>query len=47
MPDYGDPSVNLAYRSIVVHCKTPEDFEKFKSIINEPITDKTKYVWYK
>jgi hypothetical protein len=47
MPDYGDPSVNLPYRSILVHFKTESDLEKFKSTIDENITDKTKYVWYK
>lgn len=35
-----------AYRTIFLHFKTNEDVEKFSRLVNQTITDKTKFIWY-
>jgi len=35
-----------AFRSIAVHFKTSEDAISFAALIEQPITDKTRYLWF-
>ena len=45
MPEFTQED-KMGYRSIIVHTHDKDAFEKFKQIIGQPITEKTKYVWY-
>jgi hypothetical protein len=37
---------NVQARQIVIHFKSAEDVQQFAELIAQPITDKTKYIWY-
>ena len=45
MPNYSSED-QTAFRDIIVHFKTPEDVKAFAELIDQSITEKTKYVWY-
>ena len=34
------------YQSIIIHFETKEDVAKFAKLLDQTITDKTKYLWY-
>jgi len=44
MPDY--ESVSRGVKVLVMHFQTEEDVTKFQALIGQPITDKTKYIWF-
>jgi hypothetical protein len=46
MPEYGNALKNQALRTIFVHFKTNEDVIKFAELINQKITNETKYIWF-
>jgi hypothetical protein len=46
MPEYGDGKANEAYRTIYVHFTNPDDVKNFAELTDEPITDKTRFIWY-
>jgi hypothetical protein len=39
-------NVDVQARQIVIHFKSAEDVQQFAELIAQPITDKTKYIWY-
>jgi hypothetical protein len=45
MPEFA-PSAESTFQSIHVHFATKEDVSRFAKLIEQTITDKTKYVWY-
>lgn len=47
MPDYGNPDLKKPYRTINVHFENQAQVEAFATTINEKITDKTKFIWFK
>lgn len=47
MPDYGDPNMKKPYRTINVHFEDKAQVSAFAKLVNEPITDKTKFIWFK
>lgn len=47
MPDYGDPSKKKPFRTIQVHFENQVQVDAFANTINEPITGKTKFIWFK
>jgi hypothetical protein len=47
MPEYKcEAKFKKEYASVIVHCKTEADFDEFKKLIDQPITKKTKSVYY-
>ena len=44
MPEF--ENTPKATRSLLVHFETDEDVESFCTLIDQSITDKTKYIWY-
>ena len=45
MPEF-DQDDKTALQSIIVHFKTRKNVEKFAKLINQKITDRTKYLWF-
>jgi hypothetical protein len=45
MPEFIQPN-NEAFRTIIMHFESPKAVNKFAEIINQNITDKTKYLWF-
>jgi hypothetical protein len=46
MPEFiGIPDYD-AYRSLIIHFQTEEDFISFQKLINQILTEKTKYIYY-
>lgn len=45
MPEYIQENKE-GYQSVIVHFETKEDVQKFAKLLNQTITDKTKYLWY-
>lgn len=45
MPEFVQPDKS-SYHSIVVHFKSEMDIEKFINIVNQPISLKTKFIWF-
>ena len=45
LPTY-EQEDNSAYRSLIVHCETKEDLDSFLKLVDQEITDKTKYIYY-
>ena len=45
MPEYIQED-KQGYQSVIIHFETKEDVAKFAKILNQTITDKTKYLWY-
>ena len=46
MPDYGDPSGKVPYKTIFMHFKTQEEVDEFAGLMKQQITPKTKFMWY-
>lgn len=46
MPEFENENVVGDYHTIKVHFSSVEDMEKFAQFVEQPITEKTKYVWY-
>jgi hypothetical protein len=44
MPEY--KSEAQVYRSMIVHFATETDFRKFMVLMEQDVTDKTKFIWY-
>jgi len=44
MPQYNQED-KTAFRSVVVHFRTQEDVDAFSKLVNQTITEKTKYLW--
>lgn len=42
----GMPDEPMAHRAINVYFKTPEAVEAFAALLNQTVTDKTKWLWY-
>lgn len=45
MPEF-DQQDKTAFRSVVVHFKTREDLDAFAKLVDQPITEKTRFLWY-
>jgi hypothetical protein len=45
MPEFEHDGLT-ACQSIHVHFKTPEDVQEFANLIGQPLTDKTRSIWY-
>lgn len=45
MPEYSQENL-LAFKTVYVHFKNEQDFKDFQNFINQPMTDKTKSIWY-
>lgn len=45
MPEYNQEDL-LAYKTVYVHFRNEKDFKDFQNFINQPMTDKTKSIWY-
>ena len=45
MPEYNQEDL-LAYKTVYVHFRNEEDFKNFQQFIGQPMTDKTKSIWY-
>jgi hypothetical protein len=45
MPDF-EQEDKEAYQSIHVHFKTKDDVEEFARLVNQTITDKTRFLWF-
>ncbi len=45
MPEYSNPA-QKPFAKIVVNLKTEEDFNTFVKLMEQPITHKTKSIWY-
>ena len=39
-------NVDVQVRQVVIHFKSAQDVQDFAELIGQPITDKTKYIWY-
>lgn len=46
MPEYGDLKNKEAYRTIYVHFENEEAIKDFAELIQQKITEKTKWVWH-
>lgn len=45
MPEFVSDDLE-AYRSIIMHFRSPEDVEAFGKLIDQQFTDKTRFLWY-
>ncbi len=45
MPDYESNDLE-PYRSLKIHFRNREDFDAFLELVDQSVTDKTKYLWY-
>jgi hypothetical protein len=45
MPEYNNEN-QLGIRHIVIHFKTNEAVTEFAALLNQPITDRTRFLWY-
>jgi len=45
MPEFEQEDKN-GYQTLTVHIKTKEDVEKFAKIVDQKITDKTRFIWF-
>lgn len=45
MPEF-EQEDKTAYQSIHVHFKNKEDVEEFARLVNQTITDRTRFIWY-
>jgi len=44
MPEFSDRGE--AVKSLIVHFKTEEDIKRFSELVEQEITEKTKYIWF-
>lgn len=45
MPEYSNDE-RKPYKSVVVHFRTEEDYEKFAQLVDQNLTPKTKGIWF-
>lgn len=45
MPEFNQPGLK-PIKSLVVNLETKEDMHKFAKLVGQPITAKTKFIWY-
>lgn len=45
MPEYVQEKKE-SYKTLYVHFRTEEDYEKFAILIQQPLTENTKSIWY-
>ena len=45
MPEY-EHEDQTPFRSLFVHFANQQDFDEFMALLDQPATEKTKYVWY-
>lgn len=45
MPEYSQED-QLAFKTVYVHFKNEQDYRDFQNFIGQPMTDKTKSIWY-
>lgn len=45
MPEFDQPH-NMSFRQIVMHFNSHKDANDFAALIKQPITDKTKFLWF-
>ncbi len=45
MPEFEQKDLSAA-RTLIVHFQTLDDVSEFESLVDQNITDKTKYIWY-
>ena len=43
--EYGNED-KTGYKTILLHFNTPEDVKEFSELVNQTITDRTRYLWY-
>ncbi len=46
MPDFDKKSPFNAFKSIIIHFENQVDFDNFTKLIDQKITEKTKYIWF-
>jgi len=45
MPEYSQEN-NAPYKTIYVHFRNENDYKEFASLVNQPLTEKTKTIWH-
>ena len=45
MPDFEQESIE-AWKKLIVHFKNEQDYKDFAELLSQPMTDKTKSIWY-
>lgn len=45
MPEFEPKEVN-EYKQLIVHFETEEDYKKFEGLVEQKLTENTKYIWY-
>ena len=45
MPEYNQES-NPSYKTLIVHFRNENDYKEFASLVNQPLTEKTKTIWH-
>ena len=45
MPEFNQKDLT-PYKTIYIHFRNEKDIENFSKLINQKITDLTKYIWY-
>lgn len=45
MPEYEHKDLS-SFRRLIVHFRNEEDINEFSKLVNQKITEKTKYIWY-
>lgn len=46
MPEYQEEGGSASDRSIIVHFRNPEDVQIFSEVTEQPITEKTRSIWF-
>jgi hypothetical protein len=45
MPEF-EQNKNKPFKTVYVHCRTEEDYNEFVKVMDQPMTIKTKSIWY-
>jgi len=45
MPEFNQEDLTSS-KTIIVHFKTPKDYEDFGNLVKQKITEKTRYIWF-
>ena len=45
MPEYVSNDIT-PYKTLMVHFKSPEDYRTFENLVEQTLTDRTKFIWY-
>jgi len=45
MPEYSNKEIE-PFKSVIMHFRNEEDYQKFCELIGQSLTDKTKSAWY-